>query len=594
MRTFVEFVCRRLSLAVVAIGSVFMLLVFFTVEYTAPQLGDYGITFRGNTNVVDLDTGVKQGDLRSGDRIDLSLLTPQQRFTFEQVRSEERLAVTAIRGEVRFPVTLSAEPPGFSTASMLARLIGIPICFFLSLGLASALFLVRPRPATLAFYLYAILMLLKVYQTPLQLAVWPVNLLSYLLLQVVYPGTQIAALLVAQRLYGTPGFVGTWFLRAALAVSVLVFFVWLDPVLWLTFQHAGLPGPVRLYQDLSDVVLLVIVLCGMAYSASGTQELDRRRVTWIVAGIAIAPILDLAWAFADIVGALVRDSSYELLTIERWTDALLPWCGLVGIVAVFYGFLSQRVIDFRVAIGRAALYGATTLVIVLIFGAVEWFAEQIFESTRPAVYASLVVALAIGFAMKAVHARIELFLDNLFFREQRKAEASLRRAARALANTTSEKTIVEFLVDEPVAVLELMAGALFLSRGENRSFIRVAARGWGSDRAEAFDAEDALVVTLRAELGPIQLEPRMLEGMRLPGGDRLHALAVPLVMRGGVFGFAFYGERKDGAPFTKEERDLLAAIAANAAAAYDHIDAERAHERIGELEGQLQQLRGTA
>ena len=281
--------------------------------------------------------------------------------------------------------------------------------------------------------------------------------------------------------------------------------------------------------------------------------------------------------------------SYELLTIERWTDALLPWCGLVGIVAVFYGFLSQRVIDFRVAIGRAALYGATTLVIVLIFGAVEWFAEQIFESTRPAVYASLVVALAIGFAMSAVHARIELFLDNLFFREQRKAEAALRRAARALANTTSEKTSSSFSIDEPVAVLELRRAHSFCRAARTTaSFASPPAAGDRSGRS--FDAEDPLVVTLRAELGPVQLEPRMLEGMRLPGGDRLHALAVPLVMRGGVFGFVFYGERKDGAAFTKEERDLLAAIAANAAAAYDHIDAERAHERIGELEGQLQQL----
>jgi hypothetical protein len=588
VKALVAFVCQRLSLAVVAIGSVFMLLVFFTVEYTAPQLGDYGISFRGNTDVVDLDTGVKQGALQSGDRIDLASLTPQQRFTFIQVRSNETMNVTAIRDGRSFPVTLSAAPPEFSKQSVLARLIGIPICFFLSLGLASVLFLMRPRPATLAFYLYAILMLLKVYQTPLQLALWPVNLLSYVLLQFVYPGTQIAALVVAQRLYGEPGRATKSFLRATLATSVVVFFIWLNPVLWLTFQRAGLPGPTRLYEAASDVVLLVIVLCGMAYAASGARDLDRRRVTWIVAGIALAPMLDLTWAVTDIMSALVRDSSFELLALERWTDALLPWAGLVGIVAVFYGFLSERVIDFRIAIGRAALYGATTLAIVIVFGAVEWLAEQVFESTRPAMYASLVVALAIGFAMKAVHARIEAFLDNLFFSEQRKAEASLRRAARALANTTSEKTVVEFLIDEPVAVLGLQAGALFLGRDAGGDFVRAAAHGWEDGHAERFSCEDPLIVTLRAELEPVTLEPRMLEGMHLPGGDRLHALAVPLVMRGTVFGFVFYGERKDGAPFTNEERELLASIATNAAAAYDHIDADRARERIRALEERLQ------
>jgi len=591
MKAFVSFVCRRLSLAVVAIGSVFMLLVFFTVEYTAPQLGDYGVTFRGNTDVVDLDFGVTQGELQNGDRIDLSSLEPRERFTFVTVRSNETLNVTAIRGSERFPVTLSAVPPNFSKSSMLARLIGIPICFFLSLGLASALFLMRPRPATLAFYCYAILMLLKVYQTPLQLAVWPVNMLSYLLLQFVYPGTQIAALVVAQRLYGQPGRAAKGFLVATLALSVVAFFIWLNPVLWLTFQfqHFGVPGPTRIYEAFIDIVLLVVVLCGMAYSASGSNELDRRRVTWIVAGIALAPILDLTWAVTDVISALVRDTSYELLAIERWTDALLPWCGLVGIIAVFYGFLSQRVVDFRVAIGRAALYGTTTLAIVVIFGAVEWIAEQIFESTRPAMYASLVVALAIGFAMRALHGRIEAFLDNLFFHEQRKAEGALRRAARALANTTSEKTVVEFLIDEPVAVLELQSAALFLARGANHAFVRAAARGWEAQNVEQFDPEDPLVVTLRAELAPVTLEPRMLEGTRFPGRDRARSLAVPLLMRGNVFGFVLYGERKDGASFTREERELLASIATSAAAAYDHIDAERARERIRALEERLRQ-----
>jgi len=191
--------------------------------------------------------------------------------------------------------------------------------------------------------------------------------------------------------------------------------------------------------------------------------------------------------------------------------------------------------------------------------------------------------------MKALHARIEGFLDNLFFREQRQAEAALRRAARALANTTSEKTVVEFLIDEPLAVLALQSGALFLARGESGAFERTEARGWEAEHAERFDAEDALIVTLRAELGPVQLEPRMLAGMHLPGGDRLHALAVPLVMRGNVFGFVFYGERKDGASFTGEERELLAGIATSAAAAYDHIDADRARQRIRALEERLQQ-----
>jgi GAF domain-containing protein len=58
-------------------------------------------------------------------------------------------------------------------------------------------------------------------------------------------------------------------------------------------------------------------------------------------------------------------------------------------------------------------------------------------------------------------------------------------------------------------------------------------------------------------------------------------------MRGNVFGFVFYGERKDGVAFTEDERELLASIAASAAAASDHIDADRSRTRIRELEARL-------
>ena len=56
-----------------------------------------------------------------------------------------------------------------------------------------------------------------------------------------------------------------------------------------------------------------------------------------------------------------------------------------------------------------------------------------------------------------------------------------RAAARALANTTSEKTLVQFLIDEPVAILDLSAGAYFRASGEGRrprTYPTDAARDW--------------------------------------------------------------------------------------------------------------------
>ena len=216
---------------------------------------------------------------------------------------------------------------------------------------------------------------------------------------------------------------------------------------------------------------------------------------------------------------------------------------------------------------------------LLCFGVLEWWAEQIFESTRPAIYVSLFAALLIGFTLNALHGRVESFLNTFFFRDQRRAEDALRHAARALANTSSEKTLIEFLVDEPVRVLGLTSAALFLAPREGGAFERTADRGWTRQESERIDPEDPLIVELRAELAPIVLDGRPRAETILPGGAKAPSLVVPLLMRGAVFGFVFYGPRGNGTPLTADERALLEAIARSAGAAYDHIDADspRAH-----------------
>ena len=177
-----------------------------------------------------------------------------------------------------------------------------------------------------------------------------------------------------------------------------------------------------------------------------------------------------------------------LLNVQHWTDALGPWFGLAGSIFVVYGFLSERVIDFRFVIGRAAIYGSITAVLLLFFGILEWWAEQLFESTRPAIYLSLFAALFIGFSLNALHGRVEDFLNTFFFRDQRRAEEALRTASKALANTSSEKTLIDFLVDEPVRVLGLTSAALFLAHdGQRRPFERIADRGWNRREAETID-----------------------------------------------------------------------------------------------------------
>ncbi|MGA8575772.1 MAG: GAF domain-containing protein [Candidatus Cybelea sp.] len=592
MKSLVRFLCERLSFAVVAIGTILMVIVFAVIEGNSTQLGSYPILFPFNADVVQVEAGsTLAGTLKTGDRINLQALTQPQRFALVGgAHAQKTIPVEVTRDGRTFQTRIVAASPDYSPRATLARYVGIPLCFFLSLAFASVLFLLRPRPITLAFYVYTMLMLLKVNETPLDLAAWPINFASYLAIQVIYPAAQLMILIFAQRLYGRPSRAWPWFLGIAGALSVIVFFVWTDPIVWMVYQHWGYPGPALLLESVADASLLIVVLTGLAYIASGATGIAAGRVNWVIAGIALAPTLDLTWALANTLSTLVGNTSIPLLDLLDWTVALLPWFGLAGSIFVVYGFLSERVIDFRFAIGRAAIYGAVTAIMLLFFGILEWWAEQIFESTRPAIYVSLFAALIIGFTLNALHGRVENFLNIFFFREQRRAEEALHHAARALANTSSEKTLIEFLVEEPVRVLGLTSAALFLAPREGGAFRRTADRGWTRQESESIDSEDPLIVELRAELAPIALDGRPRAETILPGGSKTPSLVVPLLMRGSVFGFLFYGPRANGTLLTSDERTLLEAIARSAGAAYDHIDAEKSHARIADLESRLRTL----
>lgn len=569
-----------------------MVLVFVVVEDNATHIGYYPVVFTHDDNRVEAESPPSGTDaIRTGDRIDVQGLSQAQRFSLLRgAPARSTIALQATRDGRIFTAHLTASAIDHSPRAVITRDVGTPLCFFVSLALASALFLLRPRTITLAFYLYTMLMLVKVNQSALDLANWPISLASDLAIQVVYPLAQLMILVFAQRLYGRSSRHWPWFFYSAVALSLVVLVAWVDPIVWIVYQRFGLPGPTQLFMSVSDILLLSVVIAGLAFIASGATLLERKRVTWVVAGIALSPILDLTWSVASAAGTLIGNTSVTLLYVQHWTDVLGPWFGLAGSIFVVYGFLSQRVVDFRFAIGRAALYGAVTAVLLLCFGILEWWAEQVFESTRPAIYLSLLAALLIGLSLNAVHGRIEGVLNGFFFRDQRRAEDALRRAARALANTSSEKTLIEFLVDEPVRVLELSSAALFLARQDGGAFERTAARGWTRQEVECIDAEDPLIVELRAELGPIALDGQPRAETILPGGAKAPSLVVPLTMRGTVFGFVFYGARANGVPLSPDERALIGAIAVSASAAYDHIDAERAHARIEDLEGRLRAL----
>ncbi|MBV8285013.1 MAG: hypothetical protein JO175_10230, partial [Candidatus Eremiobacteraeota bacterium] len=270
-----------------------------------------------------------------------------------------------------------------------------------------------------------------------------------------------------------------------------------------------------------------------------------------------------------------------------------PWAALIGAVAVSYAFINERIIDIGFVIGRATGYAMTSAVLVLFMAICEWSVGELFADSHLAAYATLAAALLAAFSFNAIHQRIDAVLDWLFFRREFLAEQRLRRDARALSFVTSERAVVELMLDEPVQALELSSAALFKLDEDKGAYVRAAMRFWPEDAMIDIPADDPLIAQLRSEREPLSLPELGWSRSGLPAGPLAPVLAVPALARSDLYAFALYGAHRDGATLNVEERGLLGNLVAAAAATFDHLDAQRAREEIAALRRRLSEITGS-
>lgn len=158
-----------------------------------------------------------------------------------------------------------------------------------------------------------------------------------------------------------------------------------------------------------------------------------------------------------------------------------------------------------------------------------------------------------------------------------------------LLHAESQEFVDESLVREPFDALELVSAAVFRCIGER--FERVSAIGWPANCIASMFGSDTLIVHLRAELEPLDLSTLHLDGRRIPDGLAQPLVALPLVVRHELLGFALYSGHRGGEALDPDEIAALQRLVHAAAGAYDHIEAMSRRRRIETLEGQNAELR---
>jgi hypothetical protein len=303
---------------------------------------------------------------------------------------------------------------------------------------------------------------------------------------------------------------------------------------------------------------------------------DRDRLRWVAIGLGSFLVsYALFWISQNVPSA---------------PDELSTWAQFVNVLplTVLYAVVRHRVIDVRLAGGRAIAYALLSAIPVTVFSVIDWALSNQLQQTRIAVFVEVAVSIAFGFWVNASQRRIDNLIESLFFHGRRIAEERLRGVARRIAHVTERAPLDEILVREPYEALALTSSALF--RLIDDTYARVAQRGWPEDLLPVLDANDDLVLELVSTRAAVEVQ-KIGWSPGAGAGALRPAYAYPILVRQEPVGVLLLGAKRDGEHFDALERGTLQALVESAATTYDHLEAVEQRTLADGLQRALEEAR---
>ncbi|HEV2844689.1 MAG TPA: protein kinase, partial [Thermoanaerobaculia bacterium] len=257
------------------------------------------------------------------------------------------------------------------------------------------------------------------------------------------------------------------------------------------------------------------------------------------------------------------------------TAALLPTLSLPFTVP--YAVVVHRVLHVKLAARRALQYtlarwAALVLItvpmaslVVYLYANQEKSLGELFSGSD---FLLLVSAAAVGIAALYYRRMLLDAIDRRYFREQYDARRILTLLAERIRSIRDSPTLADLVSREIDLALHLEKASLLVHDP------RLGTLSDPRSRTRKLDASSALVLTLSNTSDPlaIDLENPQSPLQRLPEKERQWLaesgcrLLVPILARdGSLLGVIGLGGKRSGLPFLREDRQLLHAIASNAA-----------------------------
>lgn len=473
--------------------------------------------------------------IRVGDVVDVTGLNAGDRYLLALGSIHRPVTYRIVRGGTIRPVTLRDTYVPWPSAWFSALDdVALGVVGTITLVVAAILLWRRPSVLTAAFAVYAfgavpIYTMIELFTSGSTAALGAIVTAGFVIFG---PVPQFALLCFAVRFPRVPtSRPGRAVMRAAdvLLLAAIVFYA---------FRYGRVDATIAPSEIAKDLLpqlgatILASVVAAVRFSRS--VGADRRRVGWVLVGMILSG-----------VGYCTYNFDQDFVNIGF---ALPHWIGPVAVtaygvlpLALIYAVLKHRVIDVGFALNRTVVYSIITLMIVVVVSAVDWLSGRFFSNSNLSVAIEGAITIAFGVALNWIHGRVERLVDRVVFRSRHLAATRLELRIRALEYATAAATVEEALVDDVVAVLRVRSAAVF-RRDESLAFVRVREIGWDG-APSALDRDHLLVRALVAEERTVYLGEQRIGDPAFPHGAARPDVAIPLVVRHDVVGFALYGHR---------------------------------------------------
>jgi hypothetical protein len=290
-----------------------------------------------------------------------------------------------------------------------------------------------------------------------------------------------------------------------------------------------------------------VLACAIA-ALVATRGEERTRLSWALASVglwnvvyAFRNVATIVWPALVANATITNAAKGTIITVAPDVATFILPLGLT------YSVLNRRLLDIGYALNRATIFTIVSVIIVGAFMLAEWLMGNWLASqshvTNIVVSAALVVAL--GFSSRAIHRRVDRFVDTVFFRKRHEDETAIRDFAREAAFATD----ADSLLTGATATLVEHADA------EHVSFFLDDGRGRYGDAG----ADDPAILALRTRHQPVDLHGI---GSALRG-----EFAYPMAIGGKLVGVLVLGPKRSGESYAPDESHAIAALAAAVGAA---------------------------